>query len=74
MNKTMKLATAFVVGVAIGAAATYSFLRLTYSSVPRGWIVLAIDGSGFGWESSALFNVDIALPEVGEIARNSVES
>jgi len=57
---------AFFFGLVLGAIGTFFFLPQRHFSVPANWTELATDGSGFGWASEALFNVDIPLPKVGK--------
>jgi hypothetical protein len=57
---------AFFFGLILGMIGTYFFLPQRHSSVPTKWRELVLDGSGFGWKSEALFNVDIPLPTVNK--------
>jgi hypothetical protein len=57
---------AFCFGLVLGVVGTYFFLPQRQLSIPTDWRELATEGSGFGWTSEALFNVEIPLPKVSK--------
>ena len=64
--RALRVLAALIVGALLGAGGAYMYSRHSRTGVSSNWIQLSTDGSGFGWKLEALFNADIALPEVSK--------